>query len=222
MAQTHPEKKTQPLYAAAPTIYPKKVKGTFRSIKWALLVITLAVYYLLPFLRWDRGPDAPNQAILVDLPGRRLYFFFIDIWPQEIYYLTGLLILAAMILFLTNAVAGRVWCGYLCWQTVWTDLYMAVERLVQGDSRQRIKLDKEGFTPRYIRLKTITHLIWLLIAMFTGGAWVLYFNDAPTVIGELLHFNASFDVYLWIAILTGTTYLFAGWAREQVCIYMCP
>lgn len=214
--------KKGPLYAAAPRIYPQKIRGTFRNIKWALMVATLGVYYLLPFVRWDRGEGAPDQAVLVDLPGRRLYFFFIEIWPQEVYYLTGLLILAALVLFLMNALAGRIWCGYLCWQTVWTDMYMAVERWVEGDRRGMMKLDKEPFSLRKARLKITKHFIWILIAWWTGGAWVLYFGDAPTIVNDLLHFRASFDIYLWIAILTGTTYLFAGWAREQVCIYMCP
>ena len=106
----------------------------------------LSVYYLLPFVRWDRGPGAPSQAVLVDFPHRRFYFFFIELWPQEVYYFTGLLILAAMTLFLMNAVAGRVWCGYLCPQTVWTDLFYAVERLVEGDRRERILGDKRGWT----------------------------------------------------------------------------
>lgn len=214
--------KKPPLYAAAPRIYPQTIKGTFRNIKWALMVVTLGVYYLLPFVRWDRGGGAPDQAVLVDLPGRRLYFFFIEIWPQEIYYLTGLLILASLVLFLMNALAGRIWCGYMCWQTVWTDMFMAVERWVEGDRRGMMKLDKEPLSFRKIRLKITKHFIWLLIAWWTGGAWVLYFGDAPTIIMDLLYFRASFDIYLWIAILTGTTYLFAGWAREQVCVYMCP
>ncbi len=222
MSQTDMLSKDKALFEAAPRIYPQKVRGTFRTIKWGLMVITLGVYYLLPFLRWDRGPGAPDQAVLVDLPGRRLYFFFIEIWPQEVYYLTGLLILAAMVLFLMNAIAGRIWCGYLCWQTVWTDMFMAVERWIEGDRRGMMKLDKEPWSFRKIRLKLTKHFLWVLISLFTGGAWVLYFADAPTLMNQLLHFKASFDAYLWIAILTATTYLFAGWAREQVCIYMCP
>ena len=128
-----------PLYAARKKVYPQAVHGTFRRIKWAILVFTLAVYYLLPFVRWNRGPNLPDQAVLVDLPHRRFYFFFIELWPQEVYYFTGLLILAAMALFLMNAVAGRLWCGYLCPQTVWTDLFYAVERWVEGDRRERMK-----------------------------------------------------------------------------------
>ena len=108
--------------------------------------VTLGIYYLLPFVRWDRGPNAPSQAVLIDFPNRRFYFFFIEIWPQEIYYLTGLLILAAIVLFLMNAVAGRVWCGYLCPQTVWTDLFFAIERLVEGDRREHMQRDVRKWT----------------------------------------------------------------------------
>jgi polyferredoxin len=115
-----------PLYAPGKRVFPQSVSGTYRRIKWVLLAVTLGIYYMLPFVRWDRGPGAPSQAVLVDFPGRRFYFFFIEIWPQEVYYFTGLLVLAAIMLFFMNAVAGRVWCGYLCPQTVWTDLFYAV------------------------------------------------------------------------------------------------
>ena len=132
-----------PLYEAARKNYPAAVSGRFRTIKWTVLIITLGLYYLLPFIRWDRGPNAPDQAVLVDIAARRAYFFFIEIWPQEVYYLTGLLVMAAVTLFLMNAVAGRIWCGYLCPQTVWTDLFFAVERFFEGDRRDRILLDRE-------------------------------------------------------------------------------
>ena len=135
-----------PLYEARKKVYPQAVHGRFRRIKWTILGLTLALYYLLPFVRWDRGPGLPSQAVLVDFPHRRFYFFFIELWPQEVYYFTGLLIIAAMTLFLMNAVAGRVWCGYLCPQTVWTDLFYAVERFVEGDRRERILGDKKGWT----------------------------------------------------------------------------
>jgi cytochrome c oxidase accessory protein FixG len=173
-------------------------------------------------VRWDRGPNLPNQAVLVDLPHRRFYFFFIELWPQEVYYFTGLLILAAMTLFLMNAVAGRIWCGYLCWQTVWTDLFYAVERWVEGDRRDRIVKDRKGWTLPHIREVATKHFLWLMIAWWTGGAWVLYFNDAPTLVRQLLTFQGPGIAYLWIAILTFTTYVFAGHLREQTCIYICP
>jgi cytochrome c oxidase accessory protein FixG len=211
-----------PLYAAPKRIYPQSVHGFYRRIKWTILVVTLGIYYLLPFARWNRGPNEPHQAVLVDLTHRKLYFFFIEIWPQEVYYLTGLLILAAMVLFLMNAVAGRVWCGYLCPQTVWTDLFLAVERLVEGDRRERILKDAGPWTPRRAREKVVKHAIWLAIAWWTGGAWVLYFSDAPTLVRDLATFQAPAIAWIWIGILTFTTYALAGFMREQVCVYMCP
>jgi len=211
-----------PLYAARRKIYPRSVSGTFRNVKWALMAACLPVYYLLPFVRWDRGPLAPSQAVLVDFPNRRFYFFFIEIWPQEVYYFTGLLIIAAMALFLMNAVGGRIWCGYLCPQTVWTDLFYAVERWIEGDRRERIMKDKAGFSLRRARELVAKHGIWLIIAWWTGGAWVLYFADAPTLVKELTTFQAPVAAYLWIGILTATTYTLAGFMREQVCTYMCP
>jgi cytochrome c oxidase accessory protein FixG len=218
----HLDEPEEPLYAARKQIYPQAVKGTFRRLKWVILFVTLGIYYLLPFVRWDRGPDAPSQAVMIDLPHRRAYFFFIEIWPQEVYYLTGLLILAALTLFLMNAMAGRVWCGYLCPQTVWTDLFMRIEQIIEGDRRERMHRDQQPMTLETFSLKFLKHSIWLLIAWWTGGAWVLYFADAPTLVQDLLHFDADPVAYMSIAVLTLTTYIFAGHMREQVCLYMCP
>jgi len=211
-----------PLYAPRRKIYPQSVHGTFRNVKWAALGITLGIYYLLPFIRWDRGPDAPGQAVLIDFPARRFYFFFIELWPQEIYYLTGLLILAAVGLFLMNALAGRVWCGYLCPQTVWTDLFFAIERFFEGDRREHMRSDAQPWTAQKVARKAGKHFTWLIVAWWTGGAWVLYFADAPTLVKELATGEAPFIAYLWIGILTATTYTLAGHMREQVCLYMCP
>src|ERR1700756_168305 len=213
-----------PLYAAGKKVYPQSVSGKFRRIKWALMAFCLGVYYFLPFVRWHRGLGAPDQAVLIDFPNRRFYFFFIELWPQEVYYFTGLLILAAVVLFLMNAIGGRVWCGYLCPQTVWTDLFYAVERLIEGDRRERMKKDAAAakWGLRRIFEAVLKHSIWLLIAWWTGGAWVLYFNDAPTLVKELLTFQAPMIAYIWIGILTATTYVLAGYMREQVCTYMCP
>ena len=213
----------EPLYVDRKQIYQQSVKGRLRTIKWAVLVMGLAVYYFLPFVRWYRGPNQPDQAVLVDLANNRFYFFFIEIWPQEIYYFTGLLVLASLVLFLMNAVAGRVWCGYLCPQTVWTDLFMAVERWIEGDRRERMQADAAPVkTLDYWAHKVLKHTFWILIAWWTGGAWVLYFADAPTLVWQLLTFQAPTVAYIWIAILTFTTYALAGLMREQVCLYMCP
>ncbi len=216
------ELKKDPLYADRVRIYPKRVQGLFRRIKWAALIALLAIYYLVPWIRWDRGPNAPDQAVLVDMPGQRAYFFWIEIWPQEVYYLTGLLLLAAIGLFFVTSIGGRVWCGFTCPQTVWTDLFMWVERLIEGDRGARIRLDKAPFSGGKAAKKALKHGAWLLIAAATGGAWIMYFDDAPTVTVAILTGQASFAVYFFFGLFTGTTYLLAGWAREQVCTYMCP
>jgi len=216
------EEAEEPFYQPHRKVYTQGVKGTFRRIKWIVLVITLGIYYLTPFIRWDRGPGAPSQAVLIDLPARRFYFFFIEIWPQEVYYLTGLLILAALALFLMNALAGRVWCGYLCPQTVWSDLFLAIERWTEGDRRERMKNDAGPLTATLLARKSLKHFLWLMTAWWTGGAWVLYFADAPTLVRELATLQAPLVAYVWIGILTFTTYTLAGHLREQVCVYMCP
>jgi cytochrome c oxidase accessory protein FixG len=218
----HSGAEAEPLYAPRVRIYPKEAHGAFRTIKWIVMAVTLSIYYLVPWIRWDRGPYLPNQAVLIDFPSRRFFFFFLEIWPQEFYYITGLLVLAALALFLVTSIAGRMWCGYTCPQTVWTDLMIAVERFFQGDRNQRIRLDKNPRSFETLWRKGATHLSWLLIAIATGGAWVFYFADAPTLAHQLVTFNAPLIAYLFVGIFTATTYGLGGLAREQVCIYMCP
>jgi cytochrome c oxidase accessory protein FixG len=203
-------------------VVPQSVSGRYRRLKWIALVCCLAVYYVLPFVRWARGPGQPDQAVLLDLKRGRLYFLFIEIWPQEVYYLTGLLILATLVLIWLNAVAGRVWCGYFCPQTVWTDLFLLVERLIEGDRRERLRKQGAPLTPRRILEIGLKHATSLLIAMLTGGAFVLYFTDAPTILSDLATGQASTLAYAWVGILTCTTYTLAGFARGQVCTWMCP
>jgi len=210
------------LFAEKKKIYPAKVTGKFRSLKTLALVVLLAIYYIGPWLRWDRGDFAPNQAILIDIPERKFYFFFIEIWPQEIYYLTGILLLAALLLFFVTSIAGRIWCGYACPQTVWTDLFMWVERLIEGDRHRRIRLDQMPWNFHKISRRTFKHILWIIISLCTGGAWVFYFADAPTLMQDFINFNAPFTATFWLLFLAATTYTMAGFAREQVCIYMCP
>ena len=209
-------------YASRQKIYAKRGNGFFRNIKWIVMVVTMGIYYLLPWVRWDRGPDVPNQAFLIDMAHERLFFFWFELWPQELYLITGFLVISALALFLFTSIAGRVWCGYLCWQTVWTDLMIAVERFWQGDRNQRIRLDKEPWSASKIAKKVMTHLSWLLVAAATGGAFVLYFRDAPTLFWEFFAGQAPMSTYLFFGLLTFFTYLMGGIAREQVCIYMCP
>ena len=210
------------LFAKRERIYPKRVSGRYRNLKWLAMVVTLGIYYLVPFIRWDRGPGAPDQAVLIDLPHARAYWFFIEVWPQEIYIFTGILIFAAVALFFITSLFGRVWCGYFCPQTVWTDLFIWVERIVQGDRATRKKLTEGPLTFEKFWKKALTHFLWLAIAWSTAGSFVLYFNDAPTLVHNFFEFNVSPTVLAFIAGLTFSTYLMAGFAREQVCIYMCP
>jgi cytochrome c oxidase accessory protein FixG len=216
------KKKPKSLFAKHTKIYPKSVSGFYRRLKWGLLIVFLGIYYILPWLRWDRGPGVPDQAVLLDLETQRFYLFFVELWPQQIYYLTGALILAAVGLFLATSLAGRIWCGYACPQTVWTDLYVWVERLIEGERNDRIRLDQGPNTLQKIGKKILKHSIWMLIGLGTGGAAIFYFLDAPTFWRDLMSLQAS-ETALWFVLLfTLCTYVMAGFAREQMCIYMCP
>ncbi len=139
-------------------IYPQRVHGAFRTFKWIVMALTLGIYYVTPWIRWDRGPGVPDQAVLIDLAQRKFYFFFIEIWPQEVYFGAGLMILAALGLFLVTSVFGRAWCGYACPQTVWTDLFLVVERFFEGRRNERIKLDRAPWALSKIARKTGKHI----------------------------------------------------------------
>tara|TARA_R110000787_G_scaffold52668_4_gene123983 strand:- start:43206 stop:44666 length:1461 start_codon:yes stop_codon:yes gene_type:complete len=216
------KKENRSLFVKREKIQPKKARGSFRRLKWIIMGVTLAIYYITPWIRWDRGGGGPDQAVLVDLARERFYFFFIEIWPQEVYYITGLLILAAISLFLVTSLFGRAWCGYSCPQTVWTDLFIFVERMVEGDRNARLKLDKAPMSVAKLSKRVLKHTIWIIIGVLTGGAWVFYFADAPTLLVELFTLEAPIVAYSSVALLTATTYVFGGLMREQVCTYMCP
>ena len=211
-----------PLYADHQKVYPRAVKGAVRRWKWATLILLLALYYIVPWLRWDRGAGVPDQAVLVDISHGRIFFLWIEIWPQEIYFLTGIIVLCAIGLFAVTSLFGRVWCGFTCPQTVWTDLFMWIERKVEGDRNARIRLDQGPRNQAWWRAKLIKHGAWVLIAMATGGVWIMYFNDAPRTTLAMLTGQATLTVYGFFALFTATTYVLAGAAREQVCTYMCP
>ncbi|MCS6930611.1 MAG: cytochrome c oxidase accessory protein CcoG [Acetobacteraceae bacterium] len=217
-----PPEQPQSLYADRVRVYPRAVKGPVRRAKWAVLVGLLALYYATPWIRWDRGPGLPDQAVLVDMHAPRIFLFWIEIWPQEIYFLTGLLVLGAVGLFAVTSLFGRVWCGFTCPQTVWTDLFLWVERRIEGDRNTRMKRDAGPRDAAWWRRKILKHAAWIGIALATGGAWVFYFTDAPTTLVRLLTLQADPATYFFVGLFTATTYLLAGWAREQVCTYMCP
>ncbi len=217
-----PDANPPSLYAAREPIFPRRVKGAFRTAKWWIMALTLGIYYITPWLRWDRGPNLPDQAVLVDLANRRFFFFMIEIWPHEFYFVAGLLIMAGLGLFLFTSAAGRVWCGYACPKTVWTDLFILVERWVEGDRNARIRLHRQGWNSEKLRKRAIKWTAWFLIGLATGGAWVFYFTDAPTLLVDLVTGQAHPVAYLTMLILTFTTFAFGGFAREQICIYACP
>lgn len=212
---------TVPLYQAHIPIYPRSVKGRFRSFKWGILVLAYSVYFLLPWLRWERA-SAPAQAVLFDIDGRRFYLFNLVVHAQDIFWLAGLLVIAALLLFFVTGVAGRVFCGYFCFQTLWTDVYMLIERLVQGERLARMRLDKAPWGAQKIYKKGLTHLLWILVAFATGLAFTLYWADAPQLVREFFTGQAPFPAYATTLFLTSSTYIMAGLAREQVCTYMCP
>jgi cytochrome c oxidase accessory protein FixG len=211
-----------PLYAERTKIHPRVINGTFRKWKTILMWIFLCIYHLSAWLRWDRGAGVPDQAILFDLPGRKAYIFWIEIWPQEVYYLTGVLILAAVTLFAASAIAGRVWCGFACFQTVWTDLFIMVEQYFEGDRNNRMRLDKSPYNLDKIYKRAAKHIVWLMISFIFALSFVWYFNDAPTITKEVFTGEVGGWTLVVLLVLTAFTYIMAGFAREQVCFYMCP
>lgn len=210
------------LYSHWKKIYPRYQVGFFRNLRWLGVMVFLGVYYITPLIRWERSGGLPNQAVLFDLPERKFYIFNLVIWPQEVYLLALLLIAAAIGLFFMTALAGRVFCGFMCIQTVWTDLFLQVERLVEGNRKQRIRLDQSPWNVKKWALKVGKHCIWLVISLATGVTFVFYFANVPTMAQGFMDGSAPFAAWMTLGLLASTTYTMAGFAREQVCIYMCP
>jgi len=221
-ARHAPSQPPPKLYEKRKAVHNKRIDGWFRRFKWLVMLVTLTIYYVTPWIRWDRGPYAPDQAVLVDLANRRFYMFDIEIWPHEFYFVAGLLIMAALGLFLVTSAVGRAWCGYACPQTVWTDLFQHVDRFVDGDRNARMRLDRAPWGPKKIAKRSFKWSIYLVISLLTGGAWILYFADAPTLFSDFFTLEASSVAYATVGILTFTTFWLGGFMREQVCIYMCP
>ncbi|MFQ5643749.1 MAG: cytochrome c oxidase accessory protein CcoG [Thiogranum sp.] len=209
------------LYQPRIQIYPRSVKGRFRNFKWSVLGFAYSVYFLLPWLRWERN-TGPDQAVLFDIADRKFYIFNLVAHAQDLLWLVGILLIAALLLFFVTGIAGRAFCGYFCFQTLWTDLYMLIERLVQGDRVARIRLDKSPWDANKLLRKVATHALWLAVAFWTGLTFTLYWDNAPELVLEWFTGSAPFAAYATTLFLTATTYVMAGLAREQVCTYMCP
>jgi len=209
------------LYQERIEIFPRSVKGRYRSLKTGILIFAYAVYFLLPWLRWEREVG-PAQAVLFDIEGRRFYIFDLVVYAQDIFWLAGLLVIAAFLLFFVTGLAGRVFCGYFCFQTLWTDVFIFIERFVQGERNARMKLHKAAWSNEKMIKMGLTHFLWFLVALLTGLSFTLYWGNAPELFMQMLTGDAPFAAYATTLFLTMTTYVMAGLAREQVCTYMCP
>lgn len=204
-------------YAKHKKVYPREVHGLFARLRVAGVLVLLGLYYLVPWLRWDN-----RQAVLFDLPSRRFYIFDWTFWPQDFFYLALLLIIAALSLFFFTALAGRLWCGYACPQTVWTEVFLWIERKIEGDRNKQIKLDRAPLSHSKFRRKALKHTIWIVFSAWTGFTFVAYFTPMQQLAVKLLHFDLGPWEWFWIVFYSFATYGNAGWMREQVCIYMCP
>ena len=198
------------------TIHAKRMHGRFRNYKWYASILWL-IYFIGPYFRWDG-----QQAILFDIPHRQFHMFSLTVWPQDIWVLSLVLILLAMTLFGVTAIAGRVWCGYFCFQTVWTDWFTWLEDKIEGNPIQRRKLDAAPWNGRKIRLKLFKHTLWMLIAIVTGVTFAAYFTDALGLWQRYLTLDAPFVAWVVLAAFIFGTYVFAGFMREQVCFWLCP
>ena len=205
------------MYKKREKIYPREVHGMFARLRVLGVFALLGPYYLLPWIQWNG-----HQSVLFDLPARKFHIFGLTFWPQDFFYLAVLLIVAALSLFFFTALAGRLWCGYACPQTVWTEVFLWIERKVEGNRNQQIKLDKSEWSSQKALRKGTKHLLWILFSLWTGFTFVGYF----TPIRELAHSVATFSTgpweTFWILFYSLATYGNAGWLREQVCLYMCP
>ena len=211
-----PEGEIVSLYEAQKKIYPRSISGFFARWRWAMVFLTQLVFYGLPWLEWGQ-----RQMVLFDLGARRFYIFGLVLYPQDFIYLTGLLIISALSLFLFTAVAGRLWCGFACPQTVYTEIFMWIEHKIEGDRSARLRLDNSPWTFEKIRKKFLKQFIWIAVAAWTGFTFVGFFVPIRELGGELLALQGSWQIF-WVLFYGFATYGNAGFMREQVCKYMCP
>ena len=205
------------LYAAHRKIYPRTIRGLFARWRWAMVFLTQLVFYGLPWLEWGQ-----RQSVLFDLAARRFYIFGLVLYPQDLIYLTGLLVMSALSLFLFTAVAGRLWCGYACPQTVYTEIFMWIEQKIEGNRVARMRLDGEPLSAEKLVKKWFKHVVWLAIALWTGFTFVGYFSPIRELGMEFLQTRMSSWEVFWVIFYGLATYGNAGFMREQVCKYMCP
>ena len=209
--------RTEYLYAKQEKIHAREIRGVFEGLRSLSALMLLGVYYFTPWIMWHG-----RQAILFDLPARKFYIFGITLWPQDFFYLSWLMIMAALLLFLATAVAGRVWCGYACPQPVWTKAFVLLERLAEGKYSRRKKLDKSAWNKNKILRKGTRQVLWVLFAFWTGFTFLGYFTPIQSLGARLIAFELGSWETFWIVFYSIATYGNAGYLREQVCKYMCP
>jgi cytochrome c oxidase accessory protein FixG len=207
----------QQLYARRQKVYPREVHGLFALLRTTAVIVLLGLYYGLPWVRWG-----DRQAVLFDLPERKFHIFGLTIWPQDFFYLSALLIIAALSLFFFTALAGRLWCGYACPQTVWTEVFLWIERRIEGSRSQQMKRDSAPWTPRKLAVKSSKHFVWIVFSLWTGYTFVGYFTPIVELAGKIGSLTTGPWETFWVLFYGFATYGNAGWLREQVCIYMCP
>jgi cytochrome c oxidase accessory protein FixG len=205
------------LYAAQPKVYPREIDGRFSRLRLAAVFVLLGLFYLVPWMRWDG-----HQAVLFDLPARKFYVLGLVFWPQDFFLLTCLLVIAAISLFFFTALAGRLWCGYACPQTVWTEVFLWIERFCEGRRNQRIKLDAGPWTREKILRKSAKQFLWVTLALWTGFTFVGFFTPILDLGHEAATLSFGGWEAFWVLFYGFATYGNAGYMREQVCKYMCP
>jgi len=213
--------KSEELFQKRIPIFTRSVKGSFRTFKTSIMVLAYTVYFLLPWLPWARH-DAPAQAVLFDMVGRRFFIFDLVFYPQDLISLALLLFIAAALLFFATGLVGRAFCGYFCFQTLWTDAFIFIEQWIQGERPARIRLYKQSWNLEKLAKYAATHGLWIFLAFWTAYSFIMYYGYAPELTRRFFAADLPFVAYFTVMILTVTTYVAAALAREQVCIYMCP
>ena len=211
----------QSLYEQRQRVYPRKVSGFFATMRLTGVVVLMGIFYGLAWVQYH-GDGVVRQAVLWNLPDRKFHIFALTFWPQDFVYLTLLLILAAVSLFFFTAIAGRLWCGYACPQTVWTEVFLWIERKIEGDRSHQMKLAKSPWTIQKIYRRTAKHAIWIALSLWTGLTFVGYFTPIRELVSEVTEFRLGGWEIFWILFYGFATYGNAGFLREQVCKYMCP
>jgi cytochrome c oxidase accessory protein FixG len=209
------------LYQKRIPIFTRSVKGQFRRFKTSVLVLAYAIYFLLPWLPWSR-PDAPAQAVLFDLPARQFLIFGLTVYPQDVIWLALLLFIAAILLFFVTGLVGRAFCGYFCFQTLWTDFFIWIEHKIQGERPARVRLYRQPWDREKVLKVGGTHALWVLVSFWTGLTFVAYFAYAPQLVVDFFSGQAAPAAYITVSFITLSTYVAAGLMREQICTYVCP